>query len=104
MSRFFDALPKFGKVIRQSSRSQVFLGPVTEAPGLPGLTVEQAHLTPESHIDVFTDPHGAAADRFRLLRIHLGQAAARAKLKTLMVTSPLPHDGKSTIALNLATA
>ena len=46
----------------------------------------------------------AAAERFRLLRMRLRERWKARKLKTLLITSPLPHDGKSTVSLNLATA
>jgi len=42
------------------------------------------------------------ADRLRFLRLRLNQVWNAEKLKRLLITSPLPHDGKSTIALNLA--
>jgi capsular exopolysaccharide synthesis family protein len=65
---------------------------------------ENANLTPESRIVFHTDPHGAGADRFRLLRMRLQSFWDSGKLKRLLVTSPLAGDGKSTVALNLATA
>jgi capsular exopolysaccharide synthesis family protein len=40
----------------------------------------------------------------RFLRLRLNQVWNPEKLKKLLITSPLPHDGKSTIALNLAVA
>jgi capsular exopolysaccharide synthesis family protein len=51
-----------------------------------------------------TDPRSAAADRFRFLRMCLRELWNAGKLKSLQITSPLPQEGKSTIALNLATA
>ncbi len=36
------------------------------------------------------------------MRLRLNQASNPDKLKRLLITSPWPHDGKSTIALNLA--
>jgi capsular exopolysaccharide synthesis family protein len=50
------------------------------------------------------DPHGPGADRFRFLRMRLRQLKQAQNVKTLLVTSPLPRDGKTTIVLNLATA
>jgi receptor protein-tyrosine kinase len=50
-----------------------------------------------------TDPRSAGADRFRLVQIRLTSLQASRKLKSLLITSPLPGDGKSTVALNLAT-
>ena len=42
--------------------------------------------------------------RFRLLRMRLRDCWAAGKLKSVLVTSPCPGEGKSTTALNLATA
>jgi Mrp family chromosome partitioning ATPase len=58
----------------------------------------------ESRVVVHTDPRSAGADRFRLVRLRLKNLQAARGLKTLLITSPLPGDGKSTVALNLATA
>ena len=51
-----------------------------------------------------TDPTSAAADKFRLLRMRLRECWAAGQLKSVLITSPLPGEGKSTTALNLATA
>ena len=61
-------------------------------------------LPPESRVVVHTDPRSIAGDRFRLARIRLKSLQATKGLKTLLITSPLPGDGKSTVSLNLATA
>lgn len=68
---------------------------------IPG---EVVNLQPESRLIFDTDPRSAAADRFRYLRMRLREFWNSGKLKTLLITSPLPEDGKSTTALNLATA
>jgi capsular exopolysaccharide synthesis family protein len=64
----------------------------------------EANLRPESRIICHTDPVGSGADRFRFLRMRLRERREAGKLKVLLVTSPLAHDGKSTISSNLATA
>lgn len=66
--------------------------------------VEQVQIRPAARLVVHTDPGGPTADRFRLLRVRLRELARAGSLRTLLVTSPLPQDGKSTVALNLATA
>jgi len=43
-------------------------------------------------------------DRFRLLRHHLQEIRSMRKLQTIVVTSAIPKDGKSTIAINTAAA
>jgi Mrp family chromosome partitioning ATPase len=57
----------------------------------------------ESRVVVYLDPKSAGADRFRLAHIRLKNIQATKKLKSLLVTSPLPGEGKSTVSLNLAT-
>lgn len=63
---------------------------------------ETIEIRPEMRLSAYTDPRGCAADRLRFLRLRLNQVWDRDKLKKLLITSPLPHDGKSTTALNLA--
>jgi capsular exopolysaccharide synthesis family protein len=65
---------------------------------------EEVHVQPEQRIVFHTDPSSPGADRFRFLRMRLRELWNTKKLRTLLITSPLPEDGKSTIALNLATA
>lgn len=71
---------------------------------LDQIAVEEVELRPSSRIVVHTDPRSAGADRFRFLRMCLRELWSAGKLKTLQITSPLPQEGKSTVALNLATA
>jgi capsular exopolysaccharide synthesis family protein len=71
---------------------------------LQGVPIVQADIQPSCRAVFHTDPHTLGSDRFRLLRIHLRAHWNAGKLKTLLITSPLPHDGKTTIAINLATA
>jgi polysaccharide biosynthesis transport protein len=47
-------------------------------------------------------PGSAASEGFRLLRANLRFVEVDRELKTLMVTSPTPGDGKTTIAANLS--
>jgi Mrp family chromosome partitioning ATPase len=65
---------------------------------------ETSPVPPESHIVVHAEPRSAGADRFRLVQVRLRHLQAQKKIKSLLITSPLPADGKSTVALNLATA
>lgn len=66
---------------------------------------EISSVDPESRVVVYSDPRSAGADRFRLLQMRLkGLQASARRLKVLLITSPLPGDGKTTVSLNLATA
>ncbi len=49
-----------------------------------------------------TRPQGVFAEAFRLLRSNLYQSAPGAKIKVILVTSPSPGDGKTTLCTNLA--
>jgi capsular exopolysaccharide synthesis family protein len=68
------------------------------------IPIVEAHIRPASRIVCQTDPNSPAADRFRALRMRLRELRHAGKVKSLLITSPLPHDGKSTVSLNLATA
>lgn len=48
------------------------------------------------------EPKSMAAEQFRKLRSHLWRTEH--EVRTLMVTSPLPKDGKTLVATNLAVA
>lgn len=63
---------------------------------------ETVALRPETRLSALTDPRGPMADRLRYLRLRLNEVWNPDKLKKLLITSPHPHDGKSTFALNLA--
>jgi capsular exopolysaccharide synthesis family protein len=74
------------------------------APALPEFPVEEAYVGPENRLVFYADPRSPAADRFRLLRMKLKTFWNTGKLKKLLITGPLAHDGKSTVVMNLATA
>lgn len=78
--------------------------PPVDCDELSAMPVERADIPPETRLVFHTDPRGPGADRYRLLRMRLRELGSSGKLKTLLITSPLPHDGKSTVCLNLATA
>ena len=67
------------------------------------LETEVSAVPEESRVVVHNDPRSPAADRFRWAGMRLKAIQAARGLKTLLITSPLPGDGKSTVALNLAT-
>ena len=76
----------------------------TAAPALPEFPVEEAYVGSENRLVFHADPRSPAADRYRLLRMKLKTLGNSGKLKKILITSPLAHDGKSTVTMNLATA
>ncbi len=61
-----------------------------------------AHIGPDARLVMHSDPYSMAADRFRLLRMHLTALGKMKRLKAVMVTSAMPQEGKTVTALNLA--
>lgn len=68
------------------------------------IPAESTNIPPESRLVVMTDPRSPGADRIRYLRMQLRGLQAAAKLQSLVITSAIPEDGKSTLTMNLATA
>jgi capsular exopolysaccharide synthesis family protein len=56
-----------------------------------------------AHLITHTDVESSGAEAFRMLRTGLAFANAERKLRTIAVTSPGPSEGKSTVAVNLAS-
>ena len=58
----------------------------------------------DAHIIDITRPHDAPAEEFRTLRTRLNHLQTQQALRTLVITSPSPAEGKSFAAVNLAIA
>jgi capsular exopolysaccharide synthesis family protein len=97
MSRIWDALRKSDYQAEVNEAGDFSNSTALE---IPAETIE---IRPEARIVSYTEPRGPTADRLRFLDLRLNQVWSAGKLKKLLITSPLPHDGKSTTALNLAT-
>jgi capsular exopolysaccharide synthesis family protein len=100
MSRFWEAL-RSSDYQAEAQAEGVEPRDSSSAVGLQ-VESEKVEIRPEMRLSAYTDPRGPAADRLRFLRLRLNQVWNAEKLKKLLITSPQPHDGKSTIALNLA--
>jgi capsular exopolysaccharide synthesis family protein len=61
-------------------------------------------LFPDSHLACITDPDSPTAESVRLLGVRLRDRRRVRPLKTVLLTSTIPKEGKSTIATNLAYA
>ncbi|WP_082497279.1 polysaccharide biosynthesis tyrosine autokinase [Arthrobacter sp. Leaf137] len=81
-------------------RSESDLRKVTEAPLLGGITFDQDAAKQPLLTQVAA--HSPRAESFRQLRTNLQFANISGNAKTMLVTSSLPGEGKSTTATNLA--
>lgn len=113
MSRIFDALRrveqmKSGKTVDEPlvhtpAPSMEMLESFTpEAGDLENLARISCRPEAESHVLGAADRDRAGLERFRLLRYRLYRLRQQRSLKTLLVTSAVPRDGKTTVAVNLA--
>jgi len=71
----------------------------TTGRGWPGRKIEDV----TSHLITHTDVESSGAEAFRMLRTGLAFSSAERPLRTIAVTSPGPSEGKSTVAVNLAS-
>ena len=58
--------------------------------------------TVKANLVTLTDPRSAASEAYRTLRTNIMFAGVEKPVKTLLVTSPVPDEGKSTTLANLA--
>lgn len=61
------------------------------------------HEDVSAHLITHTDTESSGAETFRMLRTALAFVNAERPLHTIVVTSPGPNEGKSTVAVNLAS-
>jgi len=62
----------------------------------------QVSVSPQNRLVCFTDSGGPAAEAFRLLSVRLRDIRHFRQLKTVLITSTIPQEGKSMVAANLA--
>jgi capsular exopolysaccharide synthesis family protein len=80
----------------ESLRSEKFTDPFGEFQSL------QVSLGLQSRLACLTDAGSPAAEAFRLLGVRLRDLGRIRKLKTVLITSTIPQEGKSMVAANLA--
>jgi len=111
VSRVYDALRKLEEQGREAATEpgsaatpRTVVVPSKSADQFLSVPALEARVGPDARIVVYSDRRGAGAERFRLIRMALRNSQAGKAQKALLITSPLPKDGKSTVALNLATS
>jgi capsular exopolysaccharide synthesis family protein len=68
----------------------------------PGVVVEASDHLRERDLGVFLDPKSVAAECCRSIRTNILFMSPDRPLKTIVVTSPSPQEGKTTTAINLS--
>jgi capsular exopolysaccharide synthesis family protein len=106
VSRVFDALQKseMNSSGPPPAQPEAFFETIEKCEAVRPLCVERVRVRPERRIAVYSEPRSLAAERFRFLRMGLLKLRQERNLRAVLISSPLPLDGKSTIALNLATS
>ncbi|MBN2466011.1 polysaccharide biosynthesis tyrosine autokinase [candidate division WOR-3 bacterium] len=72
-------------------------------PQLTGVGRRRRNGDITAHLITHTDVESSGAEAFRMMRTGLAFANAERNLRTIAVTSPGPSEGKSTVAVNLAS-
>jgi succinoglycan biosynthesis transport protein ExoP len=77
---------------------------VERALGVPvlGFIAEMQYKSKEGELYVSRQPRSPVSEAFRSLRTNLEYASVQKPIRTLIVTSPEPSEGKTTVAVNLA--
>jgi capsular exopolysaccharide synthesis family protein len=79
------------------------LGSIPLLPGKKGQKRRGPKEVMTSHLITHSDPESSGAEAYRMLRSNLALAGTDRPLRTVVVTSAGPGEGKSTVAVNLAS-
>lgn len=75
---------------------------IEELTGLSVLaTIPLVKDNDRTHIPTIEEPHSQIAEAYRILRTNIAFAATAKPIKSLLVTSTLPQEGKTTTCINL---
>src|SRR5438094_6200462 len=107
MSNIFEALQRSvsertGDALSEVSAIAEVLNGTQKTASLETCSELVPNPAPESRLVAITEPGGIAAEKFRLLAVRLRNLRQRRELKRVLITSALPDEGKSVVALNLA--
>ncbi len=83
-------------------RTDVDVRTITESPILGSIAFDE-HV-PEHPVIIADEPHSSAAEAVRRLRTNLQFIGNDSECKTLVITSSVPGEGKSTTSINLAAS
>src|SRR5204863_2076628 len=75
---------------------------ISELLGLPIIAQISAPDPEDDSLIVYSRPRSAAAEEFRSLRTSIQYSDVDDPIHSLLITSPSPQEGKSTVAANLS--
>lgn len=116
MGKFFEALKKSQKddapgvpqPIPRTNDREASVKKVESLKLDPGTARRVREMPPirqdgmDTRLQHFLEPDSVAAECFKMLRTKLLTTNAKSRPRSIMVTSPQPLDGKSTVSVNLA--
>jgi capsular exopolysaccharide synthesis family protein len=108
MSKIFEALQRSTSERTGDPLSEVsaiateLLNETQKAASIETCSALVPNPAPEGRVAAITEAGGIAAEKFRLLAVRLRNLRQRRELKRVLITSALPDEGKSVVALNLA--
>jgi non-specific protein-tyrosine kinase len=93
-----------GVILLVEALDDTLKGPdeVTSQLGLPVLGIIPKHEITEGAPITITYPRSPVTEAFRTLRTNIQYASVDKRIHSLLVTSPSPAEGKSTVAVNLS--
>ncbi|MBE3088148.1 MAG: polysaccharide biosynthesis tyrosine autokinase [Chloroflexi bacterium] len=105
LRNYLDDTLKTEEDVRKYMRGLPVLGAIPMIPGNHRRSAwERSKAKDHATVAVAKDPKSGAAEGFRTLRTNLQFLSVNPSFRSLVITSPTPAEGKSTIAVNLATS
>ena len=109
MSRLFDPLRNS---VQEGANQNAVERPEDNTPkqnlrppeGFEGLESIRCQVRPEDRIVGCSQDHNLGAEKFRFLRHRLNQLRQQRPLARVLVTSAIPKEGKTVVAINLAVS
>jgi non-specific protein-tyrosine kinase len=104
LAAFVGLMLGAGAIVLIEAMDDSIKGPeeITRQLGLPVLGFIASHRSVEKKLITISDPRSPVSEAFRSLRTNLQFASVDHPIKSILITSPSPEDGKSTVAGNLS--